>query len=312
MIVSAPRAAAILYNVLRDHPNDRPFLLPANICAVVPLTFLKAGVRFEFVDIDPITYNLDLDRAGTLLKSSLYGGILYAHAYGDVSTPLDLYTDLKRIDDRILIIDDRCLCYPDLEAEPSNPADVMLYSTGYAKMVDIGYGGYAFLRPETGYSPQVMAYDRAALEATEKEYKACIAGRSVCHYTDSDWLQMEPAPTVEHLFGQIRGLAPLTRAHREQINAVYSASLPEEICLPPQFQQWRFNIRVKDKSAVLQAIFSAGLFASSHYASLAGIFAPGSCPHAEALAGSMINLFNDQHYTVEMAERTCDIIQRNL
>ena len=33
----------------------------------------------------------------------------------------------------------------------------------------------------------------------------------------------------------------------------------------------------------MHAIFEAGLFASSHYVSLAGIMAAGSAPHAEYL-----------------------------
>jgi hypothetical protein len=101
-------------------------------------------------------------------------------------------------------------------------------------------------------------------------------------------------------------------AHRQAINTVYAERLPAEICLPPAYQGWRYNIRVPDKQRVLAAIFDAGLFASSHYASLAGIFAPGRCLHAEKLAGEVINLFNDRHFTAAMAEQICDIILENL
>jgi hypothetical protein len=82
--------------------------------------------------------------------------------------------------------------------------------------------------------------------------------------------------------------------------------------LPSRYQTWRFNIRVKNKQQVLSAIFDAGLFASSHYASLAGIMADGSAPHAEALADEIINLFNDEHFDEGKARQTCDVILRNL
>ena len=43
------RASTILHNLLRASSQHRPWLLPANVCPIVPLTFLKAGCEFEFV-----------------------------------------------------------------------------------------------------------------------------------------------------------------------------------------------------------------------------------------------------------------------
>jgi len=312
MIVTARRASAILYNVLRSRPDRRPFILPANICPVVPLTFLKAGVPFAFMDIDPDSLNLNLTRAAVTLQTGQFGGIIHAHTYGDKYTPVDFFAEIKRRDESLLVIDDRCLCMPEMEPDPDNPADMALYSTGYAKMADLGYGGYAFLRPGVDYSPQALSFRQADLEAVEQAYKASITGRQPYHYQDSAWLQAEPVPAWDEYRRQIAEAAPGSSAHRRELNAIYSAQLPAEICLPERFQLWRFNIRVEDPPAVMKAIFEAGLFAGSHYASLAGIFAPGSCPQAEELAGGVVNLFNDHHYTVVMAERTCDIIRKNL
>ena len=52
MRVFENRGAAVLYYFLKGNNSGRPFLLPANVCPIVPLTFFKAGVPFEFVDID--------------------------------------------------------------------------------------------------------------------------------------------------------------------------------------------------------------------------------------------------------------------
>ncbi|HET9225380.1 MAG TPA: hypothetical protein VFR31_01820, partial [Thermoanaerobaculia bacterium] len=71
MTVFAPRACAILHDLLQG--DDRPFLIPANICSVVPETFQKAGRAFELIDIEEETLEIDpeacLDRlpAGGLL-----------------------------------------------------------------------------------------------------------------------------------------------------------------------------------------------------------------------------------------------------
>ena len=99
---------------------------------------------------------------------------------------------------------------------------------------------------------------------------------------------------------------------RARLNEIYANLLPAEIQLPAAYQSWRFNLRVKDKEHVLKAIFSAGLFASSHYASLAGIMAPGECPQAEALANEIINLFNDHYFDPQKAEQVCALILETL
>jgi len=312
MIVTAPRASAILYNILQSRQDRRPFLLPANICSVVPLTFLKADVPFTFVDIDPATLNMDLESAAVQAQSGRFGGILYAHTYGDEFTPMGFFAEMKRSSDNLLIIDDRCLCVPDLSPREMNPADVLLYSTGYAKMVDLGSGGFAFLNSGVKYHPEMLPYQQTDLENIEQAYKSNIARCQPFTYVDSDWLEIEPTPEWEAYKQNMMEALPVTRGHRQALNAVYEAQLPAEICLPERFQLWRFNLHVKDKNAVLKAIFAAGLFASSHYISLAGIFAPGACPYAESLAAQVVNLFNDQHYTVEMVKRTCDIIQKVL
>jgi len=67
-IVQAPRASAILYHVLASREQKKPWLLPANICPIVPITFLKARVPFELVDISAETLR-------TILCTYLWGAI---------------------------------------------------------------------------------------------------------------------------------------------------------------------------------------------------------------------------------------------
>jgi hypothetical protein len=305
------RASAILYHLLVSRRDHRPFLLPANICPIVPLTFLKAGVPFEFVDISPATLHMDLEAAADRLRRGAAGGVLYAHTYGEPSTPLDFFAAVRADDPSRLVIDDRCLCEPDLEPDAYNPADVLLYSSGYAKIVDLGFGGYAFLREGVPYDPQRLPFRRADLEALEQAYKASVSARRRFVYVDSHWLESGgDLPAWDDYRRRLEDGLAQTRQHRRQINTIYTARLPAEAQLPPPYQNWRFNLRLPQRDRVLQAVFEAGLFASAHYASLAGIMAPGSCPQAENLAGQVLNLFNDHHYTAAMAEKTCDIISR--
>lgn len=309
-IIQAPRASAILYNILVGRANSRPWLLPANICPIVPITFLKARVPFQFVDISS-ALQMDLDQMGESVKTRKFGGLLYAHTYGEPSTPLDFFTSVKNLDPEFLIVDDRCLCVPDLEPINS-PADVILYSTGYAKIVELNFGGYAFLRDDLEYHPVSLPFNPEHHDEIEKLYKTATLKREKFIYHDSDWLQIAPPfPAWPDYSRQIEAKQKDSLARRAALNHIYESRLPKEIQLPQSYQTWRFNIRVKNKSQILSAIFNAGLFASSHYASLAGIMADGSAPHAESLADEVINLFNDDHFDEEKAKIICDVISRS-
>ncbi len=313
--VVGARASAILYDLLLAHDGGRTFLLPANVCPIVPLTFLKAKVPFEFVDISPETLHMDLDEAQTRIagRKEHYGGLLYVHTYGDPSAPNETFAAIKNENPALLLIDDRCLCVPDLEPDPSSAADVILYSTGYAKVVDLNLGGFAFLHERLIYEHQSLPFQLQDLESVEEDYKRSIRDCQPYSYKDSNWLQTDAEqPTWSRYSERIRNFLKITLIQRENINAVYDALLPADLRLSQNYQLWRYNIRVQDNRTILAAIFAGGLFASAHYASLAGIFGAGTGARATALAGQVINLFNDFHYRLDMAEKTARIILGSL
>ena len=312
-IIQAPRASTILYNLLKSRGNSMPWLLPANICPIVPITYFKAGIPIEFVDISAETLHMDLEQAEGRLERGKYGGILYAHTYGEPSTPDDFFQDIKSRYQDLLLVDDRCLCIPDLEPSSDMVADVVMYSTGYAKVVELNFGGYAFLNDSTSYRPQHLPFKSQADEEIESNYKQAVQNRELYVYKDSDWLQTEgDLPAWYDYRQQIEDGLKKSLQHRDELNSIYASRLSFDIQLSQKYQSWRFNLRMKNKDRVLKSIFSAGLFASSHYASLAGIMGPGQCPQAENLANEIINLFNDHHFNVQKAERVCVVIMEDI
>ena len=312
-VVQASRASAILYNLLVNRDNKLPWLLPANICPIVPITFLKAETLFEFVDISAETLHMDLKQVDTLIKSRKFGGVVYAHTYGEESTPYDFFYKLKRLDASLLLVDDRCLCIPKLEPDTDNWADVQLYSTGYSKIVDFGIGGYAYLRVDLPYHPVHLPFDLNDYMQIERDYKQHVQGRSLYEYKDCNWLATDAdLPAWQDYTQQIKTGIDSSLAQRTRLNSIYSFRLPPELQLQDKFNGWRFNIRVQNKLKVIDAIFKAGLFVSSHYASLAGIMREGRCPQAELLFSEVINLFNDHYFDEQKAEKVCTIILENL
>ena len=312
-IVQAPRASAILYNLLVSRADHRPWLLPANICPIVPLIFYKARITFKLVDISAQTLQIDLELVEELVSTRKYGGLLYAHTYGDSSTPQDFFRRIKDHSPDVLVVDDRCLCIPEADPAQDTNADVCLFSTGYAKIVDLGRGGYAFFKKELNALPTKLPFNSDDYTALERSYKQVLQDRRRFEYHDSNWLETDAdLPSWYDYSRRIQDTLTGTLRTRAEINTVYQNRLPHEIQFPSQYQNWRFNIRVKNGRRILEALFAAGLFASSHYASLAGIMTGDRAPNAEKLASEVINLFNDHHFSISRAENACNIILENL
>ena len=312
-IVQAPRASAIFYNLLKGLPNRHPWLLPANICPIVPITLFKAGTPFEFVDISAETLHMDLKQLEERLEQGVFGGVLYAHTFGEPSTPNEFFSQIKSHAHNLILVDDRCLCVPDLDPDLDMIADLTLYSTGYAKIVDLGFGGYAFLKDSVAYPSEHLRFVPEDIDKVEKDYRQTLRRRSPYRYQDSDWLQTDAdLPTWHDYRLKIETGLQTSIRHRAALNSIYASCLPVEIQLPQKFQTWRFNIRLADRQPVLDAIFSSGLFASSHYASLAGLMAPGKAIQADILANEIINLFNDSHFDAQQARQVSKLISQML
>lgn len=151
-MIYAHRAAAILHDVVAAH--DGVWLLAANVCDIVPATLRAAGRAYELVDIDPVT--LEPSREQILERAPHCAGVVFVRTYGAVYDADALFAELRR--DDFTIVDDRCLCPPDVDGEDLSPhADVTLFSTGYAKYVDLGGGAFAH------------GIDGAGLETTDRE-----------------------------------------------------------------------------------------------------------------------------------------------
>lgn len=279
MIAFERRASAILFNVLRALDDRRPFLLPANICAVVPQTFAAAGQPFEFVDIEEASLAIDAEQCVARIHTHTFAGVLFVRPYGSERDASQLFSRLRDAQPDLVIIDDKCLCRPDPDNESPSPlADLTLFSTGPKKFVDIGGGGFAHLGER-------VVYRRAE--------------------DSPDWLDLRPPDeSFDEYRAQILDEARRITAHKNALNAIYSSAIPVRCQLPPDFQQWRFNIRVPDPDALVAELFAHGLFAGRHYSP------HGDFPVAAKLHAEIVNLFNDRYFSAEQAQRTTELVAR--
>lgn len=309
-MIIANRASAILYWFLRSCTRGC-FVLPVNICPVVPLTFQKAGLDFEFFDINPNNYCLDTDAVleAVKIKPGYYSGVLFVNTYGAVVDTEAFFAELKSIDEHISVIADRCLCYPDFEPLEPN-IDLEIYSTGAKKAVDLGLGGYAKTADHVQLEKVTEAFDPEAEARIEIQIKEAGQHRTLIQTTESDWLDTcVPEFSWEEYKSSIEQSLKIQDDHRKSINRVYNEYLPSDIIMDDNYQNWRFNILTDQKETILRTLFDKGLFASSHYLPASHIFGSTKAfPNATKLFDSVVNLFNDHHLSEGQARQICDLI----
>ena len=273
--VLAYRANRILYNFIKSNGIKGKAIVPANLCNSVVDTLLLAGMSLEVVDISSVS--LCVDESTIIEKVRDASVLFYVHTYGIEMDCTRFFSTIRRISPRLIIIDDCCLCLPQLSLETS-VADLVLFSTCPKKQVDLGIGGI-------GYCSDHWYYSEVPVESNSI-------------LTNNTW-----NPNFENIKNRIKESV----IHKSVLNSIYKTSLPTHIQLPDKFQNWRFNISVPNKDVILKSLFSMGLFASSHYPSLSN-----QCPIAINLQKSIINLFNDFYYSEEQAIQTCEVINNIL
>lgn len=274
-LLTANRANKLLYNFIKVNNIAGKVLLPANVCPDVVTTLQFAGLSVQFLDLQAET--LCMNQEAALHEAKDANMLIFVHTYGIEYEFTAFFQQLREVNPDLIIVDDKCLCLPDLNVKDSE-ADLVLYSTGEKKMVNLGGGAI-------GYLADKWEYDEVAVEGCD-----CLSNEL--------WL-LDP----KQLYLKMDTII----AHKEKLNVVYRALLPEAIQLPDAFQHWRFNILVQNKQEILDALFAEDLFASGHYASLSE-----DCIVASNLHKYVINLFNDKYFTIEQAEKVCEIINRYL
>lgn len=325
------RASTILYRLASATAAEAgPFLIPANVCPVVPLALLAAGRRFEFVDLDAETWFLDETRLLTRLaehrRDAPAAGVLFVRTYGAELDAEPLFRRIRRVDPETLIIDDRCLSRPlpdraDLDGET---ADVVLFSTGYSKQVDLGFGGFAHLKLDVPYVERSRPFRTGDLEKTTDLYKAHIrTDRPIYRTSDPNrpetaltrlrWLE---TATPELDWAEYRRLVLERRhesdRHRDVVNRIYASRIPRSHTLPAPYNGWRFQVRAPEAPLLLSRILESHLFASDHFYPSARLFGDEPCPTATELQRGIVNLFNDFRISESQAENVADLVADHL
>ena len=274
-LLTANRANKLLYNFLKVNHISGNVLLPANVCPDVVKTLHHAGLTTTFVDLQ--VDNLCISQEAVLRLAKQASMLLFVHTYGIEHDFYAFFEQVREQNPDIIIVDDKCLCLPDLDVKDS-AADLVLYSTGENKMINLGGGAI-------GYLADQWEYDEVRVEESEL-------------LSNELWL-LDP----KQLYMKMDSII----AHKEKLNTIYRAMLPEAIQLPDAYQHWRFNILVPNQEQVLAALAAEGIPADCAYPSQ-----DEACVVASNLHTLSVNLYNDKNLTPDQATRACEIIKECL
>ncbi|OAM53142.1 hypothetical protein A7981_06945 [Methylovorus sp. MM2] len=317
-LLIARRASAVLYNFLINHADEASvYLIPANICPIVPAIFIKAGVRIIFIDISLETYCIDWSKceewANTHEESICH--ILYAHNYGYVDPNFgNKLARWKGLFPDSLVIDDRCLAEPSF-LKQNELSDIELYSTGYSKLLEIGHGGWGIIKNQLKSVKWSDDFDQEAHEhLLDLFHNALDFNNKVDVDYSAYWLdQRKPIITAGKLPTLIKDGLHQSLERKKRLNTIYAQYL-NEWALPNTFQLWRFNLWVEDAESLIKHVFEHGHFASRHYQSFAFLFDQKVPLNSALLGRHIINLFNDHRYdevkAVELAELIRDYLSK--
>ena len=125
------------------------------------------------MDVDKL--KLDLDENQVIQKlieyPRKYSGILSVRNYGGDYSKESFFKKIRKHEPDIKIIDDACLSYPDINTPLSSLVDLELYSTGYSKPLDLGFGGFGKLHTqENQMKPMNLNFEKESLKEMNNYY----------------------------------------------------------------------------------------------------------------------------------------------
>jgi dTDP-4-amino-4,6-dideoxygalactose transaminase len=318
MILFDVRASSILYNLLCSLDIKKKFLLPLNVCPIVPTTFIKANVSFEFIDISLDTLCMDENLLiEKLSRDENISGVLFVKTFGTQFDASKICKKIKEINSEIFIIDDCCLKIPDFDYDIENSsADMALFSTGYSKYIDMGWGGFGFLKDKYKYEKLKVIFKKEDLENFTKRVQVSIDTNTKLRYVDNLWLGDERVlykNYEEYKQNISEKINPMIN-HKKSLNTIYESNLPKNIQLGSEYNNWRFSILVNDKKELLSKISDNNLFASSHYKEVDYMFKNDSLENsnAKAIHSKIVNLFNDFRFDEEKAKKVIEIVNKHI
>lgn len=301
------RATSIINDFIKTNNIGGKFLIPANVCPIIPLVFFKNNIQIKFIDIS--LKDLDMDKKIVLKNVKQFDGMLWNNSYGKEIDNSIFFKKCKTLNKKFCIIDDKCLSKPKLSFNKLIFSDLELYSTGYAKYCDLGFGGFALSKRKIKFHSTV--YDKNLYNKIIKKFNYSINNKKIFDLKIDNWLQNTNNIIHEEYFLNIKNYKKKVETHKKKINHIYNKYLPSEIKIHKKLNNWRYNILIPQRKILIKKIFEENLFASTHYYPSSKIFQNIKMKNSDYIGANIVNLFNDFRVDEKMTKKTSMIIKRH-
>ena len=301
------RAISILDDFFKSNRTLKKFLLPSNICYVVPLVLKKNNIHFKFIDISKKDLNMDKNQIIKNIKK--YNGMIWFNTYGNEEKNTNFFKECKLLNKDFVIINDKCLNEPQIKKSKNCFSDMELYSTGYSKYCDLGYGGFSISKEKIKFHNTKFLEDD--FNKISINIKNSIVSKKKIIDISNNWLKKELIKDEGNYFSKIKKSIKKIKLHKSRINQIYDEIIPNEVKLGKKFNLWRYNIYISKNEKLLKTIFENNLFASNHYYPSSKIFKSEKKKITDLLHNNVINLFNDFRYSEDMAEKTAKLVRNH-
>lgn len=331
------RGSTALYAILKSlNFSVRNILVPVNVCEIVIPVIQLAGFSPIFYDVNPDTGNSGLEN----IKASYTGEeavLLAVHNFG-VPLEIDLISEWAK-EKEIFFIEDVCNALGSTwkNLPLGNWGDAAIYSFGYSKIVELGFGGGLTVR-ESGLRQKVKElisyfdlYSGLHKEA-DHEFQSKLR-----------ILRKDPGnqkPEIYRKLYENYGKFLIYRLDEQSVNLIKDALVDLDTILFSRHQKammykkgiisskilhiqevpgqifWRYNILLEPqrRDELLKLLIDNTIWASKWYPPVNQLFfeqnESGSYPGAEQFSKRVINLFVDERFSMEEVKRTISLINQ--
>ena len=288
------RAATAIYLVLSEMKQKNKYVLvPANICYAAVFPILSAGMIPLFCDVDRYSGNITEEAIIACINKDVVAAII-PHMYGNpVQDIKKIHTELSK--NNIVLIEDCASLMTNIESDvmPGTEGDYVIYSTGYSKTIDVGYGGLLFSK-NYSLSSMEKCLDELPLLNDEFEKETALFSKiyriirnqrhesklAIDFYAclsnsfKSNFIYRIGEDKINTILVKIKQLDYVISCRKNKY-FYYSERLKEKFDLY-EFDQtavpWRLNLFVNNSDKFISYCLSNGLPVSDWYPSVAPIF----------------------------------------
>jgi dTDP-4-amino-4,6-dideoxygalactose transaminase len=336
-LIFSGRGSTALYAILTSlEIKERKILLPVNICEIVIPVVKMSGFITVFYEVNPAIGNSDLENVKAAYSKE-EAVLLAVHNFG-VPLEIDLISEWAK-ENNIFLIEDVCnalgAVYKNVPV--GNWGDAAIYSFGYSKILDLGFGGGLTVR-EFGLRQKVkelissfdLFSDLHKDADHEFQSKLRILRKDPCNQLPEIYrplyedytkfliyrLDEQSVNLIKDAFADLDNII-LSRYQKAMMykNGIRSSKISHIKEVPGQIF-WRYNILIEPESRdkLLKLLIDNTCWASKWYPSVNQLFfeenETGSYPGAELFSKRVINLFVDERFSIVEVNRTINLINQ--